>query len=414
MPTVRIGLIGKTNTGKTTFFNSATSQTAEISNYPFTTKTPNAAIGHAAALCVHKELGLKVDNPRGSACIDGWRMVPIEIIDLPGLVRGAAEGRGLGNQFLTVAAQSDVLLHIVDASGSIDVDGKISNPGAGDPVADIADIEEELALWYLMLFENSFEKIVRTMKSKPTPDFAQTVTDQLLGVGVRREHVATVLQRINLFDENVENWSEDQKREFAWSLREESKPTLIVANKMDVPESTKNFHKIRDAYRDRIIVPCSAESELTLRRAEQSGVIKYFPGEERFDIVKGAKLTEKQSWALAHINEAILGEYLRTGVQFAINVAVFKLLRMNAVYPVSDPARYSDRSGNILPDVFLMSSGSTVADLAQSIHTDLAKGLIYAVDARTGLRLPADYQLKDRDVLSIVSAMKKVEARKVQ
>lgn len=412
MTTVRIGLIGKTNTGKTTFFNSATSQTAEISNYPFTTKTPNAAIGHAATLCVHKELGMKLDNPRGSACVDGWRLVPIEIIDLPGLIRGAAEGRGLGNQFLTVAAQSDALLHIVDASGSIDVDGKISSPGAGDPVADIADIEEELAMWYSKLFENSSEKIARTMKSKPTPDFAQVITEQLQGVGIRRVHVTTVLQRLKLFDENVENWSDDQRREFAWTLREESKPTLIVANKMDVPEASKNFEKIREANRDRIVVPCSAEAELTLRRAEQSGVIKYFPGEERFDIVKGAKVTDKQSWALSHINEAILGEYLRTGVQFALNVAVFKMLRMNAVYPVSDPASFSDRSGNILPDVFLMSNGSTVADLAQSIHTDLAKGLIYAVDARTGLRLPADYQLKDRDVLSIVSAMKKVEAKK--
>ena len=175
------------------------------------------------------------------------------------------------------------------------------------------------------------------MKSKPTPDFSQVITEQLQGVGIRRGHVTTVLQRLKLFDENVENWSDDQRREFAWTLREESKPTLIVANKMDVPEASKNFEKIREANRDRIVVPCSAEAELTLRRAEQSGVIKYFPGEERFDIVKGAKLTDKQSWALSHINEAILGEYLRTGVQFALNVAVFKMLRMNAVYPVSDP-----------------------------------------------------------------------------
>ena len=211
----------------------------------------------------------------------------------------------------------------------------------------------------------------------------------------------------SLIGEEAGSWNEDKKRDFAWTLRELSKPTLIVANKMDVPEAAENFKKIRENYRDMIVVPASAESELTLRRAEHSGAIKYFPGEERFDIVKGAQLTEKQSWALDHINKAILGEYLRTGVQFALNVSVFKLMRMNAVYPVSDSVRFSDSLGNVLPDVYLMQTGSTVTDLASTIHSDLARGLIYAVDARTGLRLPVDYQLKDRDVLSVVSALKK-------
>ncbi len=411
LTTVRIGLIGKTNTGKTTFFNSATTQSAEMSNYPFTTKSPNTGVGHAATLCVHRELGLKQDNPKNSTCVDGWRIVNIEIIDLPGLIKGAWEGRGLGNQFLSIAAQSDALLHIVDASGSIDADGKISSPGAGDPVADIEDIEDELSMWYLKLIENSYDKIVRILKSSPMTDFAQTISEQMNSVGVKRPHVVEVLNRLKLY-EDIEAWSSDQKREFAWTLREVSKPTLIVANKMDVPEAAKNFARIRESNHDMIVVPASAESELTLRRAEQSGVIKYQPGEERFDIVKGAQLNEKQNWALQHISKAILGEYLRTGVQFALNVAVFKLLRMNTVYPVSDPSKYSDNSGNVLPDVYLMPTGATVTDLAGTIHSDLTRGLIYAVDARTGLRLPVDYFLKDRDVLSIVSATKKYETKK--
>ena len=412
MPTVRIGLIGKTNTGKTTFFNAATSQNAEMSNYPFTTKAPNSGIGLAATICVHKELGMKSDMPRNSVCVDGWRQIPIEIIDLPGLIEGAWEGRGLGNQFLTIAAQSDALIHVVDASGSIDADGKIARPGIGDPLADIEDIEEELAMWYLKLFENSYDKMVRLMKSSPATDFSEIYAELMHGVGVTRANVLEALKKKKLFGEEVESWTDDQRREFVWSLREISKPTLIVANKMDVPAAAKNFEKIRESYHDMIVVPSSAESELTLRRAEQSGVIKYFPGEERFDIVKGAKLSEKQEWALAHINKAILGEYLRTGVQFALNVAVFKLLRMNAVYPVFDATKFSDKKGNILPDVLLMPSGSTVTDLAMSVHSDLARGLIYAVDARTGLRLPIDYNLKDRDVLSIVSASKKVDSKK--
>jgi ribosome-binding ATPase len=412
MPLVKIGLIGKTNTGKTTFFNSATTQSAEMSNYPFTTKAPNTGIGHAATLCVHRELGIKSDQPRNSVCKDGWRIIPVEIIDLPGLIKGAWQGRGLGNQFLTVAAQSDALLHIVDASGSIDADGKIASPGVGDPVADVSDIEEELAMWYLKILDNSFDRIIRTMKGSSTSDFGETVSEIMQGVGVRRSHVVEALNKHKLYGEEAERWTDDQRREFAWTLREVSKPTLIVANKMDVPEATRNFEKIRESYHDMIVVPCSAESELTLRRAEQSGVITYLPGEERFDLVKGAKLTEKQEWALSHISRAILGEYMRTGVQFAINVAVFKLMRMNTVYPVSDATKFSDNSGIVLPDVFLMPSGSTVTDLAHSIHSDLVRGLIYAVDARTGLRLPVDYQLKDRDVLSIVSATKKAETKR--
>jgi ribosome-binding ATPase YchF (GTP1/OBG family) len=401
-------LIGKTNTGKTTFFNAATLQNAEISNYPFTTKSPNSAIGQAATLCVHRELGLKHDNPRNSACVDGWRVIPLEIIDLPGLIKEAYKGRGLGNQFLSVASQSDALLHVIDASGSIDAEGKIAGPGVGDPVADVQDIEEELAMWYLHLFQNSSEKVFRLQKANKATDFASALSESLHGIGVRREHVMEALRRKQLYGEDAEGWSEHQRIDFAWSLREVSKPTLIVANKMDVPESAKNFSKIREAYSDMIVVPASAESELTLRRAEKTGVIRYSPGEERFEIVKGASLNDRQQNALTHINTQILGEYLRTGVQFAINVAVFKLLRMNSVYPVSDVGKFSDNSGNILPDVFLMQDGATVSDLAASIHTDLAKGLIYAIDARSGLRLPVDYQVKDRDVLSIVSASKKM------
>jgi ribosome-binding ATPase len=405
---VRIGLIGKTNAGKTTFFNAATLQSAEMSNYPFTTKTPNAGAGQAATLCVHRELGLREDNPKNSRCVEGWRMIPLEIVDLPGLIKGASEGRGLGNQFLSVASQSDVLLHVIDASGSIDAEGKIASPGVGDPVADVEDIEQELAMWYLHLFKNNLEKIARLQKTRPGTDFADSLSESMHGIGVTRDHVNQALKRNNLYGEDVESWSDNQNLDFAWALREISKPTLIVANKMDVPESSKNFLRVRESFRDIIVVPASAESELTLRRAEQTGVIKYSPADERFEIVKGAQLNSRQQQALAHITKTILGEYLRTGVQFAINVAVFKLLRMNTIYPVSDLSKFADKSGNVLPDVFLMRDGSTVAELASYVHSDLAKGLLYGIDARTGIRLPVEYQLKDRDVLSIVSASKKV------
>ena len=401
---IKIGLIGKTNTGKTTFFNSATLMSAEVSNYPFTTKKPSIGNAHAITHCVHKEFNLR-DNPKNSGCIDGWRFIPVEMVDLPGLIKGAWEGKGLGNQFLTVAAQSDALLHIVDASGSIDASGKIAEPGTGDPVADVADIEEELVMWYLKLLEANRDKISRAIDSGMNTVAA--ITEVFRGIGVKEDHVKLALAQNNLAETVFDNFGIQQSKDFCWSLREISKPTLIVANKVDLPTATENFRHLREEYRDVIIIPASSDAELTLRRAESKGIIRYIPGDERFEINDQTKLNDKQKWALNFIRKDILGEYMRTGVQFAINVAVFKLLKMNAVYPVADIQKFSDKHGNVLPDVYLMRSGSTVEDLAKEVHTELAKGLLYALDGRDGIRLPVNYQLKDRDVLSIVSARTK-------
>ncbi|MEO9294677.1 MAG: redox-regulated ATPase YchF [Nitrososphaera sp.] len=401
---IKIGLIGKTNTGKTTFFNSATLASAEISNYPFTTKQPNVGNAHTITLCVHKEFGVQ-DQPRNSRCIDGWRFIPVELVDLPGLIKGAWEGKGLGNQFLSIAAQSDALLHIVDASGSIDASGKIAEPGSGDPVADVGDIEEEMVMWYLKLFEANRDKISRAVSSGA--EVVNAITEVFRGIGVREDHVQAALVQNNLVGTSLDDFGPQQSKDFCWSLRDISKPTLIVANKVDLPTATDNFKRLREEYKDMIVVPSSADAELTLRRAESKGLIRYVPGDERFEIKDQTTLNDKQKWALNLIRKDILGEYMRTGVQFAINVAVFKLLKMNAVYPVADAKKLSDKHGNVLPDVYLMRSGSTVEDLAREVHSQLAKGLLHAIDARDGLHLPTNYHLKDRDVLSIVSAMKK-------
>jgi len=401
---IKIGLIGKTNTGKTTFFNSATLSSAEISNYPFTTKQPAIGNAHAITLCVHKEFNLQ-DQPKNSRCIDGWRFIPVELVDLPGLIKGAWEGKGLGNQFLSIAAQSDALLHVVDASGSIDASGKIAEPGTGDPVADVADIEEELVMWYLKLLEANRDKISRAIGGGM--DTITAITEVFRGINVREDHVKAALQVNNLTDTKFDDFGPQESKDFCWSLRDVSKPTLIVANKVDLPTATENFRRLQEEYKDVIVIPASADAELTLRRAEHRGLIQYIPGDERFEIKEQSGLNDKQKWALNFIRKDILGEYMRTGVQFAINVAVFKLLKMNAVYPVADAQKFSDKHGNVLPDVYLMRAGSTVEDLAREIHSELAKGMLYALDARDGLRLPTNYHLKDRDVLSIVSARTK-------
>lgn len=382
-----------------------TLQTAAISNYPFTTKAPNTGLANVVTLCVHKEFGV-TDNPVNSRCQDGWRFIPLEITDLPGLIKGAWMGKGLGNQFLSVAAQSDALLHVVDASGSVDKDGRISEPGTGDPIADFADVELELVLWYVKLFSSNLGKIARAAKL-PSSSLADAVAEAFQGVGVKKTYVQYALKESLLEGKDVESWNEKETQNFCWILRDASKPTLVIANKMDLPHSAENFQALRERYKDLIVVPTSGEAELSLRRAEAKGLIKYIPGEERFEVLKPQDLNSAQKEALAFIRRKVFGEFLRTGVTFALNIAVFKLLRLNSIYPVFDIDRLTDKHGNVLPDVYLLPSGSTVEDLAGQIHSDLAKGLLYAVDKRTGLHLPTDYVLRDRDVLTLVSTAKR-------
>ncbi len=401
---IKLGLIGKTNTGKTTFFNSATLSSEEISSYPFTTKTPISGIGNAISLCVHSEFNVQ-DNPHNSKCIEGWRYIPIELIDLPGLIKDAWKGKGLGNQFLSIAAQSDALLHVVDASGGIDSTGKISESGDGDPISDFADIEEELIMWYQKILEGNRDKISKLIKNGS--DILDAITDLYRGIGVKKIHVKEAQIAAELEEKEFDDFDMVDSKKFASYLRKISKPTLIVANKIDVDGADKNFARLRERYNDSIVIPVSGDSEFSLRRAEQKGLIKYSPGSEQFEILKSDELNEKQTNALDFIKQGIMGEYMRTGVQFAINVAVFKLLKMNSIYPVADESKLSDKKGRILPDLILLKDGATINDLAKEIHSDLTKGLLYGKDLRYNLRLPVDYQLRDRDVVSLVSAAKK-------
>ncbi len=401
---IKIGLIGKTNTGKTTFFNSATLSSAEISTYPFTTKKAETATAYAITVCVHPEFNV-IDNPNNSKCSDGWRYIPIELIDLPGLIKDAWKGKGLGNQFLSIAAQSDALLHIVDVSGSVDSSGKISEVGTGDPISDYADIEEELIMWYHKILEGNRDKISKLISSGS--DKIESLTELYRGIGVKKDHIKDTLKTLGLEDKNFDDFDVQDTKKFATHLRRISKPTLIVANKIDIEGADETFDRIRERYSDSIVVPASADSELSLRRAEQKGLIKYSPGSEQFEIIKPEELNDKQKNALEFIKKGIMGEYMRTGVQFAINIAVFKLLKMNSIYPVANEEKLSDKKGRVLPDLILMKDGATVNDLANEIHSDLQKGLLYAKDLRYKLRLPLDYQLRDRDVISLVSASKK-------
>jgi ribosome-binding ATPase YchF (GTP1/OBG family) len=398
-----IGLIGKTNTGKTTLFNAATLLNAKISSFPFTTKKPNVGTAYACDICVCKELDLE-DNPQNSTCIDGWRYVPIKIIDVPGLLKDAWMGRGLGNQFLSVIGQADALIHVVDASGSIDAEGRITDPGSGNPLQDALDVEYEIERWIAEIIESNRQTIIREESST---NMVEAITRSLSGIKANSSHISQALEKSKLEHIPFVDWNLDETIKFSSYLHPLLKPTLIMANKMDILTSEKNLEMLTKYYGRSLVAACSAEAELALRRAEKMGVLEYTPGQEMFKIKENAKLTAKQQGALKYIESRVMVKWMRTGIQQAINTVVFKLLRSNMVYPVSDEVKYVDHHGNVLPDVYLLPDGSTPLDLARSIHTSLEKNYILAIDAKTGIRLPKNYHIMHKDVIKIVTRSKK-------
>ncbi len=395
-----VGIVGKPNVGKSTFFSAATLVEVPIAEYPFTTIEPNHGIGYVRVKCVCKEFGVK-DNPVNSICVEGNRFIPVELVDCAGLVPDAWKGRGLGNKFLDEVRRADALIHIVDASGSTDAEGRPCRPGERDPLDDIAFLEREITMWMYSIVQKDWKKLVKLAKLGGK-DFSRLLEQRLSGLGVRKEHILLAAKEASLSLEEVEKWKEQQIVEFVSALREQKMPMLIAANKIDKEGSEDNYRRIKEAGYP--VVPCCAEAELALRRAAKSGLIRYLPGDPEFEILEPSKLTERQKRALQLIKEKILDVWGTTGVQDAINKAFFDLLNAIVVYPVEDEEKLTDHKGNVLPDAYLVPKGTTAKQLAYMIHTELGEGFIYAVDVRTKRRLGESYELKDGDVIKIVSA----------
>jgi ribosome-binding ATPase YchF (GTP1/OBG family) len=398
-----LGVVGKPNTGKSTFFSAATLVAAEIANYPFTTIKPNRGVGYVRTPCVHSEFKVQ-DNPRNSLCIEGTRLIPVELIDIAGIVPGAWEGRGLGNQFLDEIRRADALIHIVDASGGTDCEGKSCKPGEHDPLEDVKFLEREITMWMVNILKKDWSRIARTAEADKK-GIAHHLEDRLTGLSIKRQCINEAVRRANLNLDKPASWTEEDFYNFVDNLRRISKPLLIVANKIDLPTARENVERMKKL--DYIVIPASAEAELVLRRAAEKQLIDYKPGDKDFKITHPDKLSVGQVKALEQVKEKILKPNGSSGVQEAINTAYFKLLDMITVYPVEDLEHLSDHNGRVLPDVYLIPKGTTAHLFAYVIHTELGENFLYAIDARDKRRIGEDAILKDRDVISIVSAKKR-------
>ncbi len=396
---MQIGLVGKPSAGKSTFFKAATLAEVAIANYPFTTIKPNTGVGYVKIDCADKEFGVQC-NPREGFCIGHKRFVPVQIIDVAGLVPDAHLGKGRGNQFLDDLRQADVLIHIIDASGSLNANGEPVGTGSHDPAEDIRFLETEIDMWYLGILKKGWEKFARTIQQAHQP-IDRAIAKQLSGLGVTEDMAKDVIGRIGVNKENPTGWSEEELLSIAREFRKLTKPIVIACNKMDVPVSEGNFERLKQEFPDLRMVACSAEMELALREAAKHGMVDYIPGEKEFGVKDESKLSGAQKNALSMV-EKFTEKFGGTGVQQILDFAVFGLLKYIAIFP-GGVGKLQDQHGNYIPDCFLLPPGSTALDFAFRLHTDIGNNFIRAVDVKKKLTVGKDYGLHQGDVIEIIA-----------
>jgi ribosome-binding ATPase YchF (GTP1/OBG family) len=393
---LQIGLLGKANVGKSTFFSAATETPVPIGNFPFTTIQPNIGVAYVKSDCACKHFGIKHQNP---LCVNGTRFIPVKLIDVAGLVPGAHEGKGLGNQFLDDARQAEVLIHVVDIAGATDIQGQPIPIGTHNPLEDVDFVENEFDQWFTDILRREWDKLTREIEQKRAK-LTDGIAKRFTGLGIKDYQVQDVLHKLELISKNPKDWNDSDIHTFVKELRKNTKPIIIAANKADLCKDLDIIKKIPDA----IVIPCSAETELLLRKASKSGMIHYESGDEKFSIVENKEILPQQQKALDLVN-TVFSKIHSTGIQKILNLAVFDLLKLVVVFPVEDETKLTNKNGDVLPDAKLLPQDSTAKDLAGLIHADIAKGFLHAIDCKTKQRIGGDHKLKNGDVIKIVSTL---------
>lgn len=391
-----IGLVGKPNAGKSTFFSAATENEVEIANYPFTTIGSNKGIAYIRDECPHKELDVDCD-PNNSFCIDGTRFVPVELIDVAGLVPDAYKGKGLGNEFLDQLRQADALIHVLDSSGKTNSKGEPVKKGQYDPKKDVEFLQYEIKMWVFGIIEKKWDSISRNIEAGKK-SISNGLTEALTGIGVKKPEITAALDNI---EKKPQKWDKTELKKFSKEIVKINKPTLLSLNKSDLADQKQIEELKKQKYPT---IPTSAQAELVLKKMNKKDLIDYTPGENDFEMKKPEKLSKKQKKGLKQIKENILKKYGYTGVQECLEKTIRELLNKIVVYPVENENKYTNNQDQVLPDAYLLKKGSTPKDLAHKIHSDIGNNFLYAKNAKTNRRISEDYKLKNGDVIKIVTS----------
>ncbi|MFC6725394.1 redox-regulated ATPase YchF [Halobium palmae] len=391
----KIGLVGKPSVGKSSFFNSATMGDVPEGAYPFTTIDPSVGEAYVRVDCAAPEFDESC-TPSVGFCDDGVRFVPTKLVDVAGLIPGAHEGKGLGNQFLTDLNEADVLIHVVDFSGKTDVEGEATE--GHDPRDDVDFLENELDMWYLEILEKGIERYRSGYEGEERAIEAD-LAEQMSAFKIKEEELKQVILGQGL-DLDPADWDGTDREGLAREIRKRTKPMCIAANKMDDPDARENFAEVTSdpEYDHLTFVPVSAHAAKALKKAADAGVVDYRAGDDEFEVVED--VSDEQRAGLERIRDHV-DRYDGTGVQRALETALFDVMGAMAIFPGS--ANGSADEKGAFRDCFVLPEGSTTEDFAYHLHSDIGEGLLHGVDCRAGRQIGSDHELSDRDVVEVVT-----------
>ena len=423
---MRIGLVGKPNVGKSTFFSAATLAKVDIANYPFCTIEPNVGVAFIAARkpCPCKELREKLESdgrlepispdderkgsicqPRTGSCIGFRRLVPCFLVDVAGLVPGASEGRGRGNAFLADLANCDALIQVVDASASTDIEGNPQDTAKTPEAAkssmeqEISFLSDELDAWICGILNDGWIRGVRRVQAEGEKGMISFLHDRFTGLGSSLQSINLAFESFKKINQETSppwDWSHSTLKSLAIEIRKSLFPIHIAANKADIAPKGVDFTFQANGR----VIPCMADMELALRRAESAGLIHYISGQQTFEVPNSENLSEAQNGALQHMQER-LTQNNNTGVSTIIDTVLFEELDHIVVYPVQDENQWTDSEGKVLPDAFVVPNNIQAKNLAYKVHSDLGDGFIRGTDGRSRRTVGSEHELADGDVLKI-------------
>ncbi len=389
---LKIGILGKPNSGKSTLFSALTGTAAAIGNYPFTTINTDVGVSYIISRCPHTEINTPC-SPNYGRCVNGKREIPIEIADVPGLIQGASQGKGMGNQFLDNISDMNAIVNLINPVGE---DNKILSPEDIENAA--IEIENEIFTWFASRVSRDWQRFAKKEDASDS-----SLDDKLLSklsfFGISRNEIRILLSKES-FSHTLIGWTDDDFMRISRSVFTHIKPIIRVVNKGDIIHDNRIMDRILDRILENGYPIISADYELSIWKALNNGII-----ESSDDLNGNNKANEPQKAALNKISALFEGgKVIRLSQLFSR--IVYENLSHIVVYPVYDESKWTDKKGTVLPDTFLMSSKSTAEDLAFRVHSDIGEGFIRAIDGRTKMILGRNYELKDRDVIRIISKTK--------